>query len=53
MSSISLGQKDLAACHTTAGKIGAGGVSLAGTLNNERRLPSASRRDVQLASHAK
>lgn len=53
ISSISVGWKDLADCHTMAGKIGAGRVSLAGALNNERRLPSTSRRDVQLASHAK
>lgn len=53
ISAISLGRKDLAACHMVAGKIGAGGVSPAGALNNERRLPSASRADVQLASHAK
>lgn len=53
ISSISVGRKDLAACHGVAGKIGAGGVSPAGALNNERRLPSTSRRDVQLASRTK
>lgn len=42
ISSISVGRKDLADCHTVAGKIGAGGVSAAAALNNERRLPSAS-----------